>query len=66
MLPVFIVTGWSPVAGDVAYVEAVDHHHARALLDHELRGREFECIDDAATWSVIEMSRPLLVVVFRD
>jgi hypothetical protein len=66
MKSIFFITGWSPVNGDVAYVEADSAPDARARLDQELTARGFECSTPTETWQAIEMSRPLVIVFYRD
>lgn len=65
MTPVFLITGWSPVHGDRAYVEAPSALDAKTILDRELSERQFECTP-LDSWHAIEMSRPIVVVIYQD
>jgi len=65
VLPVFKITRWSGVPGDVAIVEAFDETAARTVLQAMLVEQEIEGAA-AAEWVVEAMSRPVAVIHWRD
>jgi hypothetical protein len=65
-MPIYVVTGYSPVPGDCCYVEAESRDAAIAIVETALQDGEEASEIDVSDWEVLEYNRPFFLIIHRD
>ena len=65
-MPIYLVTGYSPVPGDCCYVEAESPDAAIEIVQSALQDGEEASEIDAGDWEVLEANRPFFLIIHKD